>query len=214
MDTLPEIDPPETKSAKGWKPFGDAPPRPVVGARTPPVLPRSAPARHFPLWMPPIAGLVVGGLVAVLAAVFGGGPEPAGAPPARGPAPSGETLLADPGATPDDEGLVDDLPGDDELAAAPDAPLAASPEGEGDGSAPAPGAEPDEVVAADAPAPGAADRPTLGARRTPGTRAGYDFDPRKVSDLKRNPYRAFNPVDWSWTGFRRMSDTKGNPYLD
>lgn len=202
MDTLPEIDDPEPRSTRAWKPFGDAPPRPVVGTRAPPAAPRRPPKRRFPLWLPPLVGLLVGGLVALVVTLFGG-PDRVDGP--RPPAPPPTSAVSTGTPTPAGLSALDAPPTDDEAAVVPGAPGEAP---ELAGAAPAE----EEALAAEAPAT-RSERPRADRyRRSRGE--AIEFDPRRVSDLKANPYEPGADYLWYWEGFRRMSDLKSNPYGD
>lgn len=213
MSTPPEPDEtraPVERTPRRWKPFGDSPPAPRVGSRVPVPRPEQgaprARRRRVPLWLPPVAGLGLGALIA-LAFALASSPSPsppaADGPVAIGPPPTsgevGERATHDEPRTADDGGgEVLTPPDPDDLAASdPDR----APAARGSLVPPTPYAFPRKLVP---PARG----PYAG-------RQAFDVEgPRRVGDLKPNPYwesiwgeRRHAP----WR-FERVGPLKPNPY--
>ncbi|PKN59292.1 MAG: hypothetical protein CVU56_01115 [Deltaproteobacteria bacterium HGW-Deltaproteobacteria-14] len=187
MDTAPDLL--ETRSALGWRPFGDAIPLPArrrTPAPTAPppraaVSPAAAP-RGLPLWLPFAVALVIGALVALIALVTApdAAPDAVGATPVRV---LDEGTLARPGA-------------------ATVVPLGSSPllgDWAGYAWSDRPGATPR--------------RPGRRARAV----EGRPFAPERVSDLKANPFTLAQRVPRSaarpWHP-RKVGDLKVNPFTN
>lgn len=187
MDTRPDI--PETRSARGWRPFGDAIPMPAR-RRAPSRLTRepaaggdrAARARRFPLWLPLLVALIIGAVAALVALAVKDDPARDGV-----------------GATPV---LVRDTGATAELEVRRSVVAPQSRFGEAGPT----------YSWSDAPS-AAPRRPPNRARAAP----GRAFAPRRVSDLKANPYvvaRHVRPGRARPWHPRKVSDLKANPFSE
>lgn len=197
----PDTAPTEERTPRRWKPFGDTPPAPRVGSRVP--IPPPAPATpsaalaSFPLWLPAVAALALGGVVAIIVALTSATPTHTDGPVAVGPPPA--PLTADEQAAPASDPAVD--PGELDLAELEPTTPDALGGRQGSLVPPTPYAFPRKLA-----------RP---ARGPYASRPAFDIEgPRRVGDLKPNPY--WESI-WgerrraSWR-FERVGPLKANPY--
>ncbi len=194
MDTDPQLPAISARPTRPWRPFGDRPPLPPPRRRAPapPLRAPTPPRIAFPLWLPTVVALLLGGIIWLVVGLQPEHVPRAPRTPVRPPAAASLSVEAPATAT-ESASVVSQSPVPAEVAPA----------------------------VASAPAPlqrrvdGRTSRPRRAFRAARTELPSRPFRPQRVGDLKSNPYggvEAPSPGGVRWPFYRKVPDLKPNPY--